>query len=127
MTIEFTKADLDYLAEKIAEKLKGSELTPAKEKENIFDNMTIQQALDGNHAQMSVRCWAILHREGLASYTIKQLAGVMWRDYRRVRGIGARTYLDLCCFFSKLGYEPGWNHIKYDIHTKKYHIVQKPQ
>ena len=53
MTIEFTQKDLDYLAEKIVERLKGESKPIATL--NPFDKMTINDIIDEGYASMSER------------------------------------------------------------------------
>lgn len=122
MTIEFSQKDLDYLAEKIAEKLKG-ESKPVRVA-NPFDNMTIDDVLEGDYSEISVRLHTVMTKE-FPGWKMKDLAGLMWREYKRVRGMGAKTYNELCSFFEKLNYKPGWNRLKYDYVTKSYRIIER--
>lgn len=122
MTIEFSQKDLDYLAEKIVERLKG-ESKPVTTL-NPFDKMTINDIIHEGYASMSVRLYNILVHD-FSGWTLKDLARVAWRDYKRVRGMGPRTYNELCLFFEKLNYKPGWNRLKYDHKTSSYYIYER--
>ena len=121
MTIEFSQNDLDYLAEKIAEKLKG-ESKPTTFA-NPFDNMTVREVIENQYACISIRLLSILGRN-FPGWTMKQLAGVRWRDYKKLRGLGAKSYNELCLFFEKLNYKPGRNRLKYDYNTETFSIVE---
>lgn len=122
MIVQFTKQDLDYLAEKIAERLKGE--VKQQELANPFDDMTIQEVLNNDYAKISIRLYTVLTNE-FPGWTMKQLAGVKWRDYKRVRGLGVKTYNELCFFFEKLNYTPGWNRLMYYHKSKSYVIIER--
>ena len=122
MTIEFSRKDLDYLAEKIAERLNGESKPTILA--NPFDNMTVREVIENQYACISVRLLSILGRN-FPGWTMKQLAGVKWRDYKRVRGMGAKSYNELCLFFEKLNYKPGWNRLKYDYETSTFSILER--
>lgn len=122
MTIEFSQKDLDYLAEKIAELLNGEGKPTILA--NPFDNMTVREVIENQYACISIRLLSILGRN-FPGWTIKQLAGVQWRDYRRVIGMGAKSYNELCLFFEKLNYKPGWNRLKYNDDTETYFIFER--
>lgn len=119
MTIEFTQQDLDYLAEKIAERLKGER----KSEQNPHDLMDVQQ-VQAKGFVMSPRLYHILTKE-FPKWKMKDLAGVRWADYKRVRGLGARTYNELCLLFARLNYKSGWNRLLYDHKTSSYYIYER--
>lgn len=122
MTIEFSQKDLDYLAEKIAERLNGESKPTILA--NPFDNMTVREVIENQYACISLRLLSILGRN-FPGWTMKQLAGVRWRDYEKLRGLGAKSYNELCLFFEKLNYKPGMNKLKYDGDKKAFSIIER--
>lgn len=126
MTIElqFSQEQLETLADLLAQRLNNNP-QPIRAKEgNRYDDMTVQEVLNETSFSMSVRLYSLLNRN-FPGYTMKQLAGVIWKCYRRVRGMGARSYDELCRFFEKLGYEPGHNFLRYDYDKEVYYIEER--
>lgn len=117
MTVEFTQQDLDYLAKKIAEILKGEK----EVKQNPFDKMNIRELVDEGYVSISVRLFNILSYF-FKDFTMRDLASVRWKDFARVDGLGQRTYDELCSMFTKLGYTSGCKRLKYNRSAKNYYI-----
>ena len=120
--IDLSQEVIERIVALVAEEL--SKHPESHPKGNTFDNMTILEVIGKDYAVVSNRLCAILLKE-FPGWTMKELAGIVWRDYKRVRGMGAKTYNELCLFFEKLNYKPGWNRLMYDRKTNSYVIFKR--
>ena len=125
LEVKFTQEQLEKLAELLAKHLNNQPQSILFDgKGNRFDNMTIREVLSETNLSMSTRLYSMLNR-AFPGYTMKQLAGVRWKNYKRVSGMVAKIYDELCRFFDSLGYQPGYNLLKYDYDKQSFYIEER--
>lgn len=126
MTIElqFSQEQLETLADLLAQRLNNNPQPILSKGINRYDDMTVQEVLKETSFSMSVRLYSLLNRN-FPGYTMKQLAGVRWKNYKRVSCMGAKSYDELCRFFDSLGYQPGYNLLKYDYDKQSFYIEER--
>lgn len=122
--LQFSQEQLETLADLLAQRLNNNPQPILSKGINRYDDMTVREVIKETSFSMSVRLYSLLNRN-FPGYTMKQLAGVIWKCYRRVGGMGARSYDELCRLFEKLGYEPGYNFLRYDYDKKVYYIEER--
>ena len=111
MKIEFTKDDLDYLAEKIAEMMDKRNCPRVNPDKPIAS------------AYISDRLLHIFEEIGFDQMTIRELSLVRARDWERVRGMGDRMMAELMQLFAEAGCTIGTRRLDYDRQTGKYSIL----
>ena len=111
MKIEFTKEDLDYLAEKIAKIMMRGKLPTINPDKKISE------------MSMSIRLSNIMEGAGLGGYTIRQLSEVRVSEWKKFRNMGPKTYAELMQIFAESGCSFGDRRFDYNRATYRYTII----
>lgn len=111
MKIELTKEDLDYLALRIAENLRPTNIQQA------------EHCCPTKNKAMSQRLLNALRNLGLADYSISELSEVACSEWKRVRFIGPKSYAELTQIFAERGLSFGKKRLLYHKDTMKYTIL----
>ena len=122
MTIVFTKSELDYLAVKIAEILTqrynigADHGTPSS---NPIADKPIKEL------PISTRLESVLQRYNMTEWTLREISYYHYDEYKRFRGLGKNTYLELRELVASAGLKFG----RYRFRRRDDHrdiIIEKP-
>ena len=111
MKIEFTKEDLDYLAEKIAKIMMNRNL-PTVNADKKFKDIT-----------MTVRLSNCIKAAGLEEYTLHELSQVRPSEWKKFRNLGPKAYAEFMQLFAEGGCTFGNRYLDYDRETHGYKIL----
>ena len=117
MKIEFTKEDLDYLAERIVEKIQNGKVSISKPN---HPNIDPKKKIGG--IPMSGRLRTALSASYLLLHTIEELSEVNPAYWVRVKGISRVAFPELMRIFADAGCSFGDKQLVYDYDKRIYTI-----